>query len=86
MTPTLDLACDLISRHSVTPQDEGCQALMMERLAAVGFCNESLRFDDTDQASAWALTLPQPPKLAAALILPAELPVLLLLLRCQPQR
>ena len=48
MTPTLELACDLISRHSVTPQDEGCQALMMERLAAIGFCNEPLRFDDTD--------------------------------------
>lgn len=48
MTPTLTLAVDLISRHSVTPEDAGCQALMMERLAAVGFKNEPLRFSDTD--------------------------------------
>ena len=34
MTPTLQLAVDLIARPSVTPEDEGCQALMMERLAA----------------------------------------------------
>ncbi|GAA6145160.1 succinyl-diaminopimelate desuccinylase [Thalassolituus maritimus] len=48
MTPTLQLAVDLISRHSVTPEDAGCQALMMERLAAIGFNNEPLRFGDTD--------------------------------------
>ncbi|WP_369983922.1 succinyl-diaminopimelate desuccinylase [Thalassolituus sp.] len=48
MTPTLQLAVDLISRHSVTPEDAGCQALMMERLAAMGFNNEPLRFGDTD--------------------------------------
>lgn len=48
MTPTLQLAFDLIARRSVTPQDDGCQALMMERLAAVGFSNEPLRFGDTD--------------------------------------
>jgi len=29
LTPTLELACDLIGRASVTPLDEGCQALMM---------------------------------------------------------
>ena len=48
MTPTLQLAVDLIARPSVTPEDEGCQALMMERLAAIGFNNEPLRFGDTD--------------------------------------
>ena len=48
MTPTLQLAVDLIARPSVTPEDEGCQALMMERLAALGFNNEPLRFGDTD--------------------------------------
>jgi succinyl-diaminopimelate desuccinylase len=48
MTPTLQLAVDLISRHSVTPEDAGCQALIMERLAAIGFNNEPLRFGDTD--------------------------------------
>lgn len=48
MTPTLQLAVDLIARPSVTPEDEGCQAFMMERLAAIGFNNEPLRFGDTD--------------------------------------
>ncbi len=48
MTPTLQLAFDLIARRSVTPDDDGCQALMMERLAAAGFTNEQLRFDDVE--------------------------------------
>lgn len=45
---TLALAKELISRASVTPEDEGCQALMSERLAACGFSNESMRFEDVD--------------------------------------
>jgi succinyl-diaminopimelate desuccinylase len=48
MSATLDLAIDLISRPSVTPEDEGCQALMMDRLAALGFHNEPMRFEDVD--------------------------------------
>ncbi len=48
MTNTLDLTIDLINRPSVTPEDEGCQALLAERLAALGFNNEHLRFDDVD--------------------------------------
>ena len=48
MTPTLQLAFDLISRRSVTPEDAGCQPLMMERLAAAGFSNEPLRFAEVD--------------------------------------
>ncbi|MDO6681229.1 MULTISPECIES: succinyl-diaminopimelate desuccinylase [unclassified Oceanobacter] len=48
MSPTLQLACDLIARRSVTPEDEGCQALMMERLANAGFTNEPLRFGEVD--------------------------------------
>ncbi|MDK2777558.1 MAG: succinyl-diaminopimelate desuccinylase [Pseudomonadota bacterium] len=48
MTPTLQLAFDLISSRSVTPEDAGCQQLMMDRLAAVGFNNEPLRFADVD--------------------------------------
>ena len=48
MTPTLELAFDLIKRRSVTPEDDGCQKLMMDRLAAVGFNNEELRFEDVD--------------------------------------
>lgn len=37
MDKTLELCCDLIRRPSVTPEDCGCQALMMERLEAIGF-------------------------------------------------
>ena len=37
MSRTLQLAEQLISRHSVTPADAGCQALMAERLAPLGF-------------------------------------------------
>ena len=48
MTPTLQLAFDRISRRSVTPEDAGCQPLMMERLAAAGFSNEPLRFAEVD--------------------------------------
>jgi len=48
MSNTLDLAIDLISRPSVTPEDAGCQALMMERLARLGFRNEPLRFGEVD--------------------------------------
>ncbi len=47
MSPTLDLAIDLISRPSVTPEDAGCQQLMMQRLAALGFQLEPLNFGDT---------------------------------------
>lgn len=53
MTPTLELACDLISRRSVTPEDAGCQQLMADRLSAIGFHCEHLRFDDTDNL--WAV-------------------------------
>ncbi|MGV6827121.1 MAG: succinyl-diaminopimelate desuccinylase [bacterium] len=48
MSETLELAIDLISRDSVTPEDKGCQMLMMERLASLGFDNEPLRFGDVD--------------------------------------
>ncbi|MCA6065334.1 succinyl-diaminopimelate desuccinylase [Thalassolituus marinus] len=48
MTPTLQLAFDLIARRSVTPDDDGCQQLMMDRLAAAGFNNEPLRFEEVD--------------------------------------
>jgi succinyl-diaminopimelate desuccinylase len=37
MSRTLQLAEQLISRHSVTPDDGGCQAVLGERLAALGF-------------------------------------------------
>jgi len=34
---TLALCCDLISRRSVTPEDQGCQEIMISRLEAIGF-------------------------------------------------
>jgi len=48
MNDALELCCELIRRPSVTPQDAGCQQLMCERLTAVGFNCEPLRFDDVD--------------------------------------
>jgi succinyl-diaminopimelate desuccinylase len=38
--PALELARELIARRSVTPADAGCQALLAQRLAAVGFRSE----------------------------------------------
>ena len=48
MTPTLLLACDLIRRRSVTPEDAGCMELMLERLENIGFNTTRLPFGDTD--------------------------------------
>jgi succinyl-diaminopimelate desuccinylase len=44
---TISLAQALIERPSVTPEDFGCQELMSERLAQLGFNNESMVFEDT---------------------------------------
>ena len=46
-SPTLALAKDLISRQAVTPEDAGCQDLMIERLKAIGFEIEVMVFEDT---------------------------------------
>ena len=48
MSHTLQLTQALIARQSVSPADGGCQALMIERLAAAGFSVESLRFGPVD--------------------------------------
>lgn len=64
LTPTLELACDLIRRASVTPEDKGCQQMMTERLAAIGFKVENLRFGDVDNF--WAVRGDQGPILAFA--------------------
>lgn len=48
-TPTVfDLACDLINRPSVTPDDYGCQQRLVELLSPVGFKAESMRFAEVD--------------------------------------
>lgn len=43
---------DLLSRRSVTPDDAGCQPLIAERLKALGFDCQSLRFEEVDNL--WA--------------------------------
>lgn len=48
LSATLQLACDLIAQPSVTPDDCDCQNLMIERLAAIGFKVEKLRFGEVD--------------------------------------
>jgi len=52
MSDVLQLACDLIARPSITPDDAGCQALVARRLQAAGFACEHLRFGDVDNL--WA--------------------------------
>jgi len=64
LSPTVELAIDLIRRQSVTPDDAGCQQLMLSRLKALGFQGESMRFDDTDNL--WARKGSDGPLLAFA--------------------
>lgn len=64
LTPTLALAQDLIRCRSVTPEDDGCQELMMKRLEAIGFTCTKLRFGDVDNF--WAIRGTQGPILAFA--------------------
>ncbi|MDE1894807.1 MAG: succinyl-diaminopimelate desuccinylase [Xanthomonadaceae bacterium] len=52
MSDVLELACQLIRRRSVTPEDAGCLALIGERLARAGFCIEQLRYGEVDNL--WA--------------------------------
>jgi succinyl-diaminopimelate desuccinylase len=46
MSPTFELACELIRRPSVTPEDAGCQELIAERLAVIGFRIEPMPFGE----------------------------------------
>lgn len=52
MSATLELVQSLIARRSVTPEDGGCQRLLGERLAALGFHIEHLRYGVVDNL--WA--------------------------------
>jgi succinyl-diaminopimelate desuccinylase len=47
MSETLELLKDLISRPSITPEDAGCQDILAERLTRLGFKEERLNFEDT---------------------------------------
>lgn len=46
LSSTLALAFDLISRPSVTPEDAGCQDVMIQRLKNLGFTIEEMPFGD----------------------------------------
>ena len=48
MSKTLELAKNLIARQSLTPDDAGCQEVMIQRLQALGFHIERMRFGDVD--------------------------------------
>lgn len=52
MTTTLELAKQLISIPSVTPEDLGCQKIIAERLTNIGFKIDNLRYGDVDNL--WA--------------------------------
>ncbi len=48
----ITLLADLIKRRSVTPKDAGCQDVLMQRLAAIGFECEQMPFADV--SNFWA--------------------------------
>ncbi|MGN6705146.1 MAG: succinyl-diaminopimelate desuccinylase [Rhodanobacter sp.] len=52
MSDVLELACDLIRRRSVTPEDAGCLPLIAARLERAGFRVEHLRYGEVDNL--WA--------------------------------
>jgi succinyl-diaminopimelate desuccinylase len=52
MSATLELTENLIRRVSVTPSDEGCQAVIAEHLERAGFRIENLRYGSVDNL--WA--------------------------------
>ncbi len=45
---TLELAKALIARRSLTPDDAGCQEILIERLEKLGFSIEKMRFGNVD--------------------------------------
>jgi succinyl-diaminopimelate desuccinylase len=57
MSDTLRLLEDLLARPSITPDDQGCQALIAERLAPLGFSLEHLPFgpDNFRVHNLWAV-------------------------------
>mgnify|MGYP001817355236 CR=1 FL=1 len=50
--PVIKLLCELLRQRSVTPDDAGCQAILNERLAAIGFRCETMQFGDV--TNLWA--------------------------------
>jgi succinyl-diaminopimelate desuccinylase len=52
MSEVVDLACELIRRRSLTPDDAGCMALLASRLERAGFRCERLRYGEV--SNLWA--------------------------------
>ena len=48
MSQVLELTKALVARASITPEDAGCQELMIGRLEAIGFRVERMRFGEVD--------------------------------------
>ncbi len=61
---TVQLAMDLIARPSITPDDAGCQDLLIERLESIGFRCETMIFEDV--TNLWACRGDAAPVLAFA--------------------
>ena len=61
---TIELTQDLIRRRSITPEDCGCQQVMIDRLTAIVFHVEQLRFGDVDNF--WAVRGTEGPTLCFA--------------------
>ncbi len=64
MSATLELTQNLLARSSITPSDEGCQALMAQRLEKLGFRIEHLRYGNVDNL--WAVRGTESPVLCFA--------------------
>jgi succinyl-diaminopimelate desuccinylase len=64
MSETVELTAELIRCRSVTPQDGGCQPLIAEYLARIGFQIETLRYGEVDNL--WARRNTVSPLLAFA--------------------
>jgi succinyl-diaminopimelate desuccinylase len=50
--PEIELLCDLVERRSITPEDAGCQSVLIERLEACGFECETMIFGEV--TNLWA--------------------------------
>ncbi|OBS11053.1 succinyl-diaminopimelate desuccinylase [Acidihalobacter prosperus] len=48
MSDTLELTRELVARASITPDDAGCQHLIAQRLAPLGFVAEHMKFGEVD--------------------------------------
>ncbi len=53
LSSTLELTCALLRRQSVSPVDDGCQDLLIERLEAMNFAIHRLPFEDVENF--WAI-------------------------------